>query len=96
MNAHANTTVERPAPLLGGYYRGTESDNAVDAADRKLAQAEALAHLLCGEAGEALRSMNDEIQDTIGWLLSDLIGEYRLFRYKADQEAASARTEATA
>jgi len=93
MNAHANTTVTRPEPLLGGYYRGTESDNAVDAADRKLAQAEALAHLLYGETGEALRAMNDEIQDAIGWLLSDLIGEYRLFRYKADQEAASARTE---
>jgi len=78
---------------LGDYYRSTESDNAVDAADRKLDQAEALAHLLCGEAGEALRNMNEEIQDTIGWLLSDLIGEHRLFRYKADQEAASARTE---
>ncbi|MFK2876863.1 hypothetical protein [Rhodanobacter hydrolyticus] len=94
MNARADTAVERPAPLLGDYYRSTECENAVDVADRKLAQAEALSQMMYGEEGKAFRGLGDDIQDNIHWLLSDLLGECRLYRRKARQEAANARMEA--
>lgn len=81
-------TTARPEPLLGDYYRSTEGDSAQDTADRKLIQAEALAHLLTGEQGEALRMLSEDLQDSICFLLSDLIGEYRLFLRRAEHEAA--------
>lgn len=85
-------TIARPAPILGDYYRSTEGENARDAFSRNLIQAEALAQLLYGESGEALRNLNDDVQDNVCFLLSDLIGECRLFRHKAKQEAASQPT----
>jgi hypothetical protein len=88
-------TTARPAPLLGDYYRSTEGDTAQDAADRKLIQAEALAHLLTGEQGDALRLLSDDLQDNICFLLSDLIGEYRLFLRRAEHEASRKPTAHT-
>lgn len=86
------TSTARPAPLLGDYYRSTESDTPQDAADRKLIQAEALAHLLYGEPGEALHLLHEDVRYNIAFLLADLLGEVRLFQHKADQEAASKPT----
>lgn len=79
----------RPAPLLGNYYRSTEADTPQNAAYRRIVQAEALSRMLCGDSGEAFRTLNDDIQDNICWLLGDLIGEFRLFQHKAQQEATS-------
>lgn len=49
-------------------------------------QTEALAHLRYGEQGDALRALNDDLQDTVCFLLSDLSGEVSLFQHKADME----------
>ena len=67
-------------PMLGDFYRGTET-LASDPAEflfRRVAQAEALAYLLHGEPGEAFRAKHDAIQDDVCWLLSDLLGDCRL------------------
>ena len=51
---------------------------AIDVATEKLAQAEALSFLLYGEKrGEAFRSLNDDIQDRVQWLLCRTIEDAR-------------------
>nr|GAT44059.1 predicted protein [Mycena chlorophos] len=73
--------------LPGTYCRRSDSRSAADRADDRIIQAEALACLLYGESGEGFRTLNDEIQDNVCWLLRDLLAEYRVLREQASLEA---------
>lgn len=79
--------MSRPQPILGDFYRLAETDSTADRAHQRIMQAEALASLLYGEQGEAFRNLADPLQDTVCWLLYDLISEYRVLHEKAAQEA---------
>lgn len=63
--------VERVAPNWRATLKGEDPRNTFD---RKLAQAESLAHLM---VGEGFQDFNDVIQNNVQWLLSDLLTEIR-------------------
>lgn len=54
-----------------------EDENPVDRANRKLAQAEALAKCLVGDLEDPFESMNDVLRQNVRWLLADTITEAR-------------------
>jgi hypothetical protein len=58
-------------------HRSPERLRLEDRVAEDLAQADALAEILCGEGGEAFRLHNHDIQDRVLWLLSRLISEAR-------------------
>lgn len=80
----------RTSPLSGAPNVSTYS--AVERFENKLVQAEALAAILCGHGGEALREYNDKIQDNVLWLLSQLITEVREAH---DEHRENSRVERT-
>jgi hypothetical protein len=72
------------------WMPSTKNDSPTDTGYRKLYQAEMLCKTLCGESGEAFRTLNDVIQDGAMWLLSDLLTEAREAR-EACEALASAQ-----
>lgn len=52
-------------------------ESARDTADRKLYQAEMLAHAIVGDGFEAFKNRHDRIQDGVLWALADLITDAR-------------------
>lgn len=47
----------------------------LDSLQQKLAQLDAMLHMAYGNAGEAFRGMNDDLQDKYIWACSTLAGE---------------------
>ena len=54
-----------------------KNEDARDTADRKLYQAEMLAHSLSGEGFDAFKNRHDRIQEGVLWALADLITDAR-------------------
>jgi len=59
------------------WRRTYRKDDHKEVLYRKLDQAEALAVSLYGESGEGIRSQNDALQESLHWLLADLITDAR-------------------
>lgn len=74
------------------WRRAYDHESLADTCNRKLAQAEALAALLIGSAGEEFREMNPVIQDYVAWLLCDTITEAREAYEAASAERAGVRS----
>ena len=55
----------------------SKSESARDIADRKLYQAEMLAHSIYGTGFEAFKNRHDRIQEGVLWALADLITDAR-------------------
>lgn len=64
--------------LANASWRPSNRNEAArDIADKKLYQAEMLAHSIYGDGFEAFKRHNDRIQDGVLWALADLITDAR-------------------